>query len=438
MTGVEIGILAVVALITLIVMGLPIGVGMLVVSFFGVASIRGEAVAIRMAGSVGNDALREYLYAVVPLFILMGLLVTASGVGKDTFDVFQQLLRRIKAGLGIATVFANAVFAAITGISVASASVFARIAVPEMRRHGYTKSFSTGVVAGSSVLGMLIPPSLLMIVYAVQAEESVGRMFLAGIVPGLLLALLFAATIMLMAWVRPGWVFEVPDRTAMSEELLSLPQMIGKAVPILILIILVLGGLYGGFLNPTEAGAVGALGALAIALSRRTLTANSFWRLLLETGQITVSVLFLILAATFFSRMLAMSGLPAAVAASLLSGPIGPFGFLIIYLALIIALGCLIDSISIMLIVLPIALPVANAAGFDLIWFGVLTVIAVEIGLLTPPFGLSVFTIKAALNDPKINLSDIFRGCLPFIGAMILCLALIIAFPAIATYLARL
>ncbi len=188
MTGVEIGILAVVGLIALILMGLPIGVGMLVVSFAGVAAIRGDAVAWRMAGSVGNDALREYLYAVVPLFVLMGLLVTASGVGKDTFDVFQQLLRRVKAGLGVATVFANAVFAAITGISVASASVFARIAVPEMRRHGYTRSFATGVVAGSSVLGMLIPPSLLMIVYAVQAEESVGRMFLSGIGPGILLA----------------------------------------------------------------------------------------------------------------------------------------------------------------------------------------------------------------------------------------------------------
>ncbi len=438
MTGVEIGVIAVAILVALILMGLPIGVGMLVVSFCGVASIRGDAVAWRMAGSVGNDALREYLYAVVPLFILMGLLVTASGVGKDTFDVFQQMLRRVKAGLGVATVFANAVFAAITGISVASASVFARIAVPEMRRHGYSKPFATGVVAGSSVLGMLIPPSLLMIVYAVQAEESVGRMFLAGIGPGILLALIFALTIALLARFRPGFVFDLPERATGGVALYSVPQMAGKAVPILILVFLVLGGLYGGFLSPTEAGAVGALGALGIALARRTLTVRSFWRLLLETGQITVAVLFLILAATFFSRMLAMSGLPAAVSELLLSGPVGPMGFLLIYLALIIALGCLIDSISIMLIVLPIALPVAEAAGFDLVWFGVLTVVAVEIGLLTPPFGLSVFTIKAALNDPAISLSHIFRGVLPFIAAMIVCLALLIAFPSIATYLPRL
>jgi len=186
MTGIEIGILGIVVLLLLIFFGMPIGISMLIVSFAGVALIRNETVAIRMAGAVANDSLRQYLFAVVPLFVLMGLLVTASGVGKDTFDVFQKLLRRVTAGLGVATVFANAVFAAITGISIASATVFSRVAVPEMTRHGYSKSFSTGVVAGSSVLGMLIPPSLLMIVYAVLAEESVGRMFLAGVGPGLL------------------------------------------------------------------------------------------------------------------------------------------------------------------------------------------------------------------------------------------------------------
>ena len=199
-----------------------------------------------------------------------------------------------------------------------------------------------------------------------------------------------------------------------------------------------LGGLYGGFLNPTEAGAAGALGALLIALLRRSLTPRSFWRLLVETGQITVSVLFLILAATFFSRMLALSGVPRFLAETMLSGPIGPYGFLLLYLLLIVVLGCLIDSISIMLILLPIALPVAEAAGFDLIWFGVLTVVAVEVGLLTPPFGLSVYIIKSAINDRSLKVSDIFRGALPFVGAMLVSLALIVAFPAIATWLARL
>ena len=437
MTGIEIGVLAIVVLLVLILVGMPIGVALMSVSFGGVALIRNETVAFRMLGSVANDSLEEYLFAIVPLFVMMGLLVTVSGVGKDTFDLFERLLRRVKAGLGIATVFANAVFASITGISVASASVFSRIAVPEMVRHGYTRSFATGVVAGSSVLGMLIPPSLLMVVYAVLAEESVGRMFLSGVGPGLLLSLLFALVILLLAWLRPAAVF-VEEGSVDDVPSMGPLEMLRKGAPIVILVTLVLGGLYGGFLNPTEAGAIGALGALCIALQRRSLTRSKFWMLLVEAGQITVSVLFLIIAATFFSRMLAMSGLPAALAEFLIGGALGPYGFLALFLLLVIVMGCFIDSISIMLILLPIALPVAEAAGFDLIWFGVMTVVAVEIGLLTPPFGLSVYTIKASIDDRTLRVGDIFRGAMPFVGAMVLCLVILTIFPGIATWLARL
>ncbi|MFP5480387.1 MAG: TRAP transporter large permease [Alphaproteobacteria bacterium] len=437
MSGVEIGLLAVALLLLLILIGMPIGIAMLAVSFGGVSLIRNEGVAFRMAGSVARDSLQEYLFAVVPLFVLMGLLVTISGVGKDTFDVFQSALRRVRAGLGMATVGANAVFASITGISIASASVFSRVAVPEMVRHGYQKGFATGVVAGSSVLGMLIPPSLLMIVYAIQAEESVGRMFLSGIGPGILLSVLFALTIYLMARFRPASVF-VQETNTTDLPTLGLAETLRKAVPILSLMGLVLGGLYGGFLNPTEAGAAGAAGALVIAILRRSLGQGRFWQILVETGQITVSVLFLVMAASFFSRMLAMSGLPAALGDLLLSGPVGPWGFLILYLLVVILLGCIIDSISIMLILLPIAIPVAQAAGFDMIWFGVMTVVAVEIGLLTPPFGLSVFTIKSAMNDPTLPVGTIFKGTLPFVLAMLAALVVLAIFPEIATWLARL
>lgn len=437
MTGIEIGVAAIAVLLLLIMLGMPIGVALMVSSFGGVALIRNETVALRMLGSVANDSLEEYLFAIVPLFVLMGLLVTVSGVGKDTFDVFERALRRVRAGLGIATVFANAVFASITGISVASASVFSRIAVPEMVRHGYTRKFATGVVAGSSVLGMLIPPSLLMVVYAVLAEESVGRMFLSGVGPGLLLSVLFAVTILVMARWRPASVFE---RQSAVDDVPSFGILgfVRKGAPIVMLVTLVLGGLYGGFLNPTEAGAIGALGALGIALQRRSLTRSKFWMLLVETGQITVSVLFLIVAATFFSRMLAMSGLPTALAQFLINESIGAYGFLIVFLLLVIVMGCFVDSISIMLILLPIALPVADAAGFDMIWFGVMTVVAVEIGLLTPPFGLSVYTIKSAINDRTLKVGDIFRGAMPFVGAMVLCLVILTIFPQIATFLARL
>ncbi|MGB3408445.1 MAG: TRAP transporter large permease [Jannaschia sp.] len=436
MSPFDIGIGAVFLLMLLIGIGMPIGIGMLLVSFGGVALIRNDVVSMRMMASVANDSLEEYLFAVVPLFVLMGLLVTVSGVGRDTFDVFQKLLHRVTAGLGIATVFANAIFASITGISIASATVFSRVAVPEMTRHGYTRKFATGVVAGSSVLGMLIPPSLLMIVYAVLAEQSVGRMFLAGIGPGLLLSVVFCAAILWMARRRPDFVFD-HKTTALVEDIGAL-RLVQKFIPILSLMTVVLGGLYGGFLNPTEAGAAGAFGALVIALLRRALDRSTFWRLLVETGQITVSVLFLILAATFFSRMLALSGVPRELAEVFLEGSIGPYGFLVVYLLLIIALGCLIDSISIMLIMLPIALPVAEAAGFDLIWFGVLTVVAVEMGLLTPPFGLSVYTIKSAMDDPDLSVGEIFRGAWPFVVAMAASLVILILVPSISTWLARL
>ena len=437
MSPTDIGWIAIAGLITLIGLGMPIGIAMLVVSFGGVAFLRNEAVALNMLGAVANDSLEEYLFAVVPLFVLMGLLVTASGVGRDTFDVFQRLLGRLTAGLGIATVFSNAVFAAITGISIASATVFSRVAVPEMIRHGYTRKFATGVVAGSSVLGMLIPPSLLFIVYAVLAEESVGRMFLAGIGPGILLALAYTALMLLLAKTRRGFVFEVSHGHEVDERI-GAWELVRKFSPICALILLVLGGLYGGIFNPTEAGAAGAFGALVIALMRHSLDWRILWKILVETGQITVTVLFLILAATFFSRMLALSGMPHVLAQFFLEGPIGPVGFLLVYLLLVIALGCLIDSISIMLIILPIALPVAAAANFDLIWFGVLTVIAIETGLLTPPFGLSVYTIKSAMDDPTLKVGEIFWGAFPFVLTMVLCLFIIALVPSIAVWLARL
>jgi C4-dicarboxylate transporter, DctM subunit len=306
-----------------------------------------------------------------------------------------------------------------------------------MIRHGYTRQFSTGVVAGSSVLGMLIPPSLLMVVYAVLAEESVGRMFLSGVGPGILLSILFAVTILIMAWWKPELVFERETRVEAGEAL-GFMDVFRKGAPIILLVTLVLGGLYGGFLNPTEAGAMGAVGALGIALQRRSLSVQKFWSLLVEAGQITVSVLFLIIAATFFSRMLAMSGLPAALAVFLISDALGPWGFMLLFIALVILMGCFIDSISIMLILLPIVLPVAHAAGFDMIWFGVMTVVAVEIGLLTPPFGLSVFTIKASMNDRTLKVGEIFRGSMPFVLAMVVCLAILAVFPQIAVWLARL
>lgn len=438
MSGIEIGLLSVVVLLAAIYFGMHIGVGLMLTSFISVWLLKSPDIAARMVAASANDTLQDYLFGVIPLFVLMGLLVSVSGVGRDTFDVAQALMRRIKGGLGVATVASNAVFAAITGISIASASVFTKVAVPEMVRHQYTPRFAVGVVAGSSVLGMLIPPSLLMIIYGVLSEESIGRMFMAGILPGLLLAIAFGALIVVLAHWKPEFMFTpgyghgpAADQSETAFDVLK------KALPIIGLIGLVLGGLYSGLFTPTEAGAVGAAGALAIALLRRTLSPLKLWRVLVETGHISVSVLFLVLSASLYSRMLALSGLPAGIAEWIVGMGLGSYGFLAAYLMIVMLLGCLIDSVSIMLIMLPIVLPIARQFGMDLIWFGVITVVAVEIGLLTPPFGVSVYTVKSALNDKRVSVKDIFAGSAPFTLCMVVVLLVLVAFPSISTVLAR-
>lgn len=334
----------------------------------------------------------------------------------------------------MATVAANTVFAAVTGVSIASAAVFTRVAVPEMVRHGYRTTFATGTVAGSSVLGMMIPPSLLMIIYGVLAEQSIGTLFIAGVIPGFLLAIVFAAMVMLMARFTPGKVFDLQKQAALThhDELgitLTGGQMVAKLVPIALLVALVLGGLYSGFFTPTEAGGVGAAGALLIALARRSLGKGNLWRVLHETGSVSCTILILLVAAAFYSRMLSVAGVPVAIADLVRDAGLGPYGFLALYIAIVLLLGMILDSSSILLIMTPVAAPIAQAFGFDLIHFGVITVLAVEMGLLTPPFGISVFTVKSTLNDPKVSVESIFAGAMPFVAAMFLVLLAVCAFP---------
>ncbi|MEO7850978.1 MAG: TRAP transporter large permease subunit, partial [Rubrivivax sp.] len=403
--------LSLLAMLVLIWCGMHVAVVLGVVSFFGVWLIKGNVdVAMNLLAQGASDAIASHIFGVVPLFVLTGFLVAAADIGKDAFEVANQLCRRLRGGLGVATVAANAVFAAITGISIASAAVFTRVAVPQMQRFGYRSDFATGVVAGSSVLGMLIPPSLLMILYGFLANQSVGDMFTAGIVPGLLLALAFASAIVALAWLRPGMVFaggRVP--TVEDQALMPVSELFTKLLPSLLMIVLVLGGLYGGFFTATEAGAVGAALALLIALLKRKLDGPRLWSVLTETGHVTVAVSFLIICASIYTRMLAMSGMPQFLVQTMAAAGLGSTAFLMLYVAVVIALGTIIDSSSIMLIVLPLMLPIAEQFGMSLVWFGVITVVAVEIGLLTPPFGLSVFVIKSTLNDPSVSLGDIFR-----------------------------
>ena len=434
MSSTAIALSSLALMLLLIYCGMHVAVVLALLSFIGVWIMRADmGVAASLLAQAASDAIASHVFGVVPLFVLMGFLVAMADIGKDAFEVANQLFRRLRGGLGMATVAANAVFAAITGISIASAAVFTRVAVPQMLTFGYTPRFAVGVVAGSSVLGMLIPPSLLMILYGFLSNQSVGALFTAGILPGLLLAFCYCVAIYLAARLRPAWVYAEPARVgAEGEAAMGPAELALKLVPAVALIALCLGGIYAGMFTATEAGAVGAAGALAVALLRRRLTWAKFRQVMVDTGHVTVSVSFLIIAANIYTRMLAMSGTPQAIVTGMAELGLGPWAFLAVYVAIILLLGTILDSSSILLITLPLMLPIAENFGMDLIWLGVVTVIAVEIGLLTPPFGLSVYVIKSTLDDPRIGLGDIFMGALPFAAVMFLVLLLIIAFPQIS------
>jgi tripartite ATP-independent transporter DctM subunit len=428
-----VGIAMIALVVALIVLGLPIAFALLLTGFLGLALIKHDVtIATRTLALAADGTVSDYVFATVPLFVLMGLFVNVSDVGRDAFRAAQRIFGRIYGGLGVATVAANAVFAAITGISIAAAAIFTKIAVPEMVRQGYTPKFAVGLTAGSSLLGMLIPPSLLLIIYGVLAEVSIGALFLAAVLPGILLAVAFAIGVVLMAWLTPSFVGNVKREARAEHDDAGALEVLRGLVPVVALIVLVLGGIYGGIFTPTEAGAAGALGAMLIALLKRRLTFRKLWDVMSETGQVSVSILFLIIAASMFSRMLALTGLPQDMAAFLSGTGLGLHGFLAAYLLLLLPLGMLLDSTSIMLIMLPLALPVATALGANLVWFGVVTTIAIEIGLLTPPFGLSVYVIKASMNDPTMTLATIFRGAFPFVLITLAVTLLLMAFPQIS------
>lgn len=435
MTGLEIGLLSVVGIVVLIYAGMHVAIALSLVSFVSVALQRGDPVlASKLLTLAAADGVADQTFAVIPLFVLMGLIMSASDVGRDAYDVADHFLRRIKGGLGLATVSSNAVFAAVTGVSIASAAVFTRVAVPEMLRLGYSPRFAVGTVAGSSVLGMLIPPSILLIIYAILTEQSIGMMFFAGIGPGLILSAVYCAGIIGMAYLTPSFVYDTTGRfsdpnASTIPPKRSLGELAGKIAPIMALVVIVLGGIYGGIFTPTEAGAVGSAAALILAFARGKLSLPAFWGVLKETGHITASVCFLVIAATMYTRSLGLAGVPTEISNMVQLATDNFLIILLIYIAIILFLGTIIDSVSILLIMVPLFLPIMVGFGVDPIWFGIITIVAVEVGLLTPPLGMACFVIKGCLDDTRITLGDVFIGALPFAGMMILVLALLTIWP---------
>jgi len=436
LSPVQIGLISVLFVLFLVYVGVHVGVALALLSFVCVWLIRDNVdVAGTLLALAASESLQRYEFGVIPLFVFMGLLVSVSEIGKDTYDVANHLFRRVRAGLGMATVGANAVFAAVTGTSIASASVFTKVAVPEMLRFGYKPRFAVGVVAGSSVLGMLIPPSLLLILYGILAETSIGDLFIAGIVPGIILAVAYCVLIWFMARHFPDHV-AAPETLAQGiQSEMSGRELALKITPIVILIIIVLGGIYGGVFTATEAGGVGAMGALIMTILKRRLTWVNLWRTLMETGYVTAAICFLLIAATLYARMIAMTGIPNVMESYINALGIGLAGLLAIYIVVVVLLGTIMSAGEIMLILIPIAVPLLAPFGVDLVWFGIVTIIAVEIGLLTPPLGIACFVIHNNLQDKRISLDDIFWGAAPFALTMLVVLILVTLFPQLALVL---
>ncbi len=438
MTDIQIGLLSIFGILFLIYAGMHVSVALMLLSLVGTWLIRGNwTVATKLLALAASDSISGYIFGVVPLFVLMGLLISVSGIGKDTFDVANRLFRGVRGGLGISTVAANAIFAAVTGISIASAAVFTKVAVPEMIRLGHRPRFAVGVVTGSSVLGMLIPPSLLLILFGVLTETSIGDLFKAGILPGILLSAAYCALILVMAWRFPDYVGRIDTRGVDAVAQMTVAQALWKLTPVALLVALVLGGIYAGWFTPTESGAVGALGALLLALGKRQLSRARLWQVLTETGHVTVAILFLLIAANIYGRMLALSGITGFIASWITASGMGLYAILAIYLVIVLLMGTILDSTSIMMITVPLIYPIMHDLGVNFVWFGLVTVIAIEVGLITPPLGIAAYVVKSTLDDQSITLNDVFAGAFPYVLIMIAVLVLVVVFPGISLVLVR-
>jgi len=430
----------IVSLLILVALGVHIAIALGMTSALGIYFVTGDIhVVATMLGSTAYEALRDYVFAVIPLFMLMGEFIGKSGAVTDVYRGLNHGLRRLPGRLAIATVLGNAMFSFVTGVSIASAAAFSRIAYPEMSRFGYHKGFALGTVAGSSCLGMLIPPSVLMIVWGILTEKSIGQIFLAGVLPGLLLTLMFVAYIFVMALLRPSWVGSGVDsrsRESGVDDQVTLAAFLTSITGILAVIVAVLGGIWFGVFTPTEGAGAGAFIGLVLGIVKG-MRYRGIIDSILSVGRTSAPILLLLVAASLYSRTLAMTGLANAIQDLFLGTGLTPFLIIAVMVMVWFVLGMVIDSISIMLLTVPIFAPIAEQLGYDPIAFAIVGILAIEAGLLTPPFGLLVYTVKSAVQDedPSVTIVQIFRSSTPYWVIILIAVTLIINFPQIAIWL---
>lgn len=428
-----IALIMIALLLVLVLSGVDLAVALGSLSFAGIWWIEGNmSVSLSLIGSSAYQAVMEYSLSVVPMFIMMALFANLSGAADDAYEGMNIMMANVRGGLAMATVLANAIFSAICGVSIASAAIFSKISLPQMERYGYDKKFALGTVAGSSILGMLIPPSVLMVVYGVLVDESIGKLFVAGIFPGILLSAIYCSGIWVMSRWFPNMAGELPRKSNFS--FITICKGIFKPWQFIVIICLTLGGIYAGWFTPTEAGAIGAFLTFAMCVLRRRITKSSLWKIILDSGYTMAGLYFLFICATMYSRMLAISGLPNTVTQAVVSSQLPHYVIIILMIVVYLLLGAIIDSISIMILTIPLFHPVIQSMGFDPFWFAVVSVISIEMGLITPPFGMVVFAMKASLGE-STTLEEIFRGVLPWIIMMIITLLIICLYPPLSTYL---
>lgn len=428
MSSQTIGLIGIAVMLTLLALRMPIGIAMLLVGIGGFAILNGPAAALAALGSYPYSYSAVYDLAVIPLFVLMGNFASASGMSRDLFGAAYAWVGHWRGGLASATIMSCAGFAAVSGSSVASAVTMGRVCLPEMDRYKYDPGLAAGTVAAGGTLGILIPPSTAFIIYGILTEQSIGRLLMAGFLPGLLLTVLFVITIMIWTRINPQLGPPGPLATFAERR-----RATAQAGPMFGVVLASIGGIYAGIFTPSEAAAVGAFLALLLALWRRSLGDGKLSEVLLETVKVTSFVFLILIGAFFFGPFLALSGLPETIAKWLTSLELPRFVILLILIVIYMVLGMFLEGYSILVLTLPIVIPIVKALNYDLIWFGVIMVVLLEMGLISPPVGINVFVVKGLV--PNVSMSKIFSGILPFWIAMGICVALLIAFPEIALFI---
>ena len=423
-----VAVIGFVALFALMLLRVPVGMAMGLVGVSGFAYLVGGGPALKLVGQTSMRTVTDYTFGVIPMFLLMGAFVTTSGMSRELFGAANTFVGHLRGGLGIATIVACAGFAAISGSSVATAATFSTVAYPEMRRYDYPQSFATGVIAAGGTLGAMFPPSTVLAVYGIITEQDIGRLFIAGILPGLLAVSMYILTVAVIGKLRPGFL-PAGVRAGAPERMKAIR---GVWAPVL-LFVFVIGGLYGGLFTPTEAGGMGAGGAFLIGVLRGRLGRADIRSSLLQATRTAAAVFTVLIGALLFGYFLTITQTPQKVTEFLTGLGVGRYGVLALIMLMYLVLGCLMDAMAMIILTIPIIFPVITTLGFDPVWFGVIIVMTVELGLIHPPVGMNVFVIKTVVKD--VDFVTIFYGVIPFVITDIIRLAILIAFPVLALYL---